>query len=50
MKKIWIPAALMALAACSMTNNAEKGQGDSQDIPARYYSSSRKHTVRTIRG
>lgn len=57
MKKIWIPAALMALAACSMTNNAEKGQGDSQDItarrhncPARYYSSSRKRTVRTIRG
>lgn len=35
MKKIWIPAALMALAACSMTNNAEKGQGDSQDITAR---------------
>ena len=25
----------MALAACSMTNNAEKGQGDSQDITAR---------------
>ena len=35
MKKIWIPAALMALAACSMTNNGEKGQGDSQDITAR---------------
>ncbi len=35
MKNIWIPAALMALAACSMTNNAEKGQGDSQDITAR---------------
>lgn len=35
MKKIWIPAALMALAACSMTNNAEKGQGDSQDITTR---------------
>ena len=39
MKKIWIPAALMALAACSMTNNAEKGQGDSQDITCLLYTS-----------